>query len=99
MHNVQPLALHGVSPDCLTDIRQNLAAPRLVGKQEGGGSHLSDLLQNLHAALLEQIKSVMGNLQVTVTYITGLQPLMALSKCKAELDKFDLGPEHFKYPA
>ena len=40
-----------------------------MGKHEGVGSHFSDLLQNLHTSLLDQIKSVMANLQVgVVTY-------------------------------
>ncbi|XP_060076559.1 vacuolar protein sorting-associated protein 51 homolog [Ylistrum balloti] len=48
--------------DCLTDIRQNLAAPRLVGKQDSS-AQLSDLLHSTQSAILEQIKSVLGNLQ------------------------------------
>lgn len=48
--------------DCLTDIRQNLAAPRLVGKQESS-AQLSDLLHSTQTTILEQIKSVLGNLQ------------------------------------
>ena len=54
--------------DCLTDIRQNLAAPRLVGKQENSAT-LSDLLQTTHTAILEQVKSVLANLQVNVTLL------------------------------
>ena len=51
--------------DCLTDVRQSLAAPRLVGKQDGGGqNNLADLLQTTHTAQVEQIKSVLCNLQV-----------------------------------
>lgn len=53
-----------ISSDCLTDIRQNLAAPRLLGKNEGSGNHLSDLLQGLNSSLLDQMKSVLANLQV-----------------------------------
>lgn len=53
------------SVDCLTDVRQSLAAPRLVGKQDGGGqNNLSELLQTTHSAQVEQIKSVLGNLKV-----------------------------------
>ncbi len=50
--------------DSLTDIRQSLAAPRLVGKSDGGGSNLSELLQNMHTSMLDQIKSVLCILQV-----------------------------------
>ena len=53
--------------DCLTDVRQSLAAPRLVGKQDGGGqNNLADLLQTTHTAQVEQIKSVLCNLQVGI---------------------------------
>jgi len=48
--------------DCLTDIRQNLAAPRLVGKQDSS-ARLAELLSNMQSSVIEQIKSVMSNLQ------------------------------------
>ena len=55
--------------DCLTDVRQSLAAPRLVGKQDGGGQNtLADLLQTTHTAQVEQIKSVLCNLQVGIYF-------------------------------
>ena len=50
--------------DCLTDIRQNLAAPRLVGKQDSS-ARLAELLSNMQSSVIEQIKSVMSNLQVS----------------------------------
>ena len=50
--------------DCLTDIRQNLAAPKLLGKQDSSDS-LSELLNNTETSVLEQIKSVLANLQVS----------------------------------
>ncbi len=51
--------------DSLTDVRQSLAAPRLVGSKDGSGQgNLADLLQTTHSAQVEQIKSVLANLQV-----------------------------------
>jgi hypothetical protein len=50
--------------DCLTDIRQNLAAPRLVGKQDNVAK-LAELLSNMQGSVVEQIKSVLNNLQVS----------------------------------
>lgn len=50
--------------DCLTDIRQNLAAPKLLGKQDTSDS-LSELLNNTETSMFEQIKSVLANLQVS----------------------------------
>ena len=49
--------------DCLTDVRQSLAAPRLAGKQDVS-VNLNDLLSTTQTSCLEQIKSVLGNLQV-----------------------------------
>ena len=54
------------SPDCLTDIRQNLAAPRLVGKQDSVAK-LAELLSNMQSSVVEQIKSVLNNLQACCT--------------------------------
>lgn len=51
-------------PDSLTDVRQSLAAPRLVGKTDGGQMALQELLRNTHTGLVEQIKAVLANLQV-----------------------------------
>ena len=48
----------------MTDIRQGLAAPRLVGKQEGSQANLNDLLQTTTSAIIDQVKSVLANLQV-----------------------------------
>ncbi len=51
--------------DCLTDVRQSLAAPRLVTTKDGGAqSNLADLLQTTHTAIIEQMKSVLDNLKV-----------------------------------
>lgn len=55
--------------DCLTDIRQNLAAPRLVGKQDGGQPNLQELLGNMHTSMTEQVKSVLANLQASLLYL------------------------------
>ncbi|CAH1783454.1 unnamed protein product [Owenia fusiformis] len=51
--------------DCLTDVRQSLAAPRLVGKQEDS-TKLSDLLALAHSSVLDQMKSVLANLQAFI---------------------------------
>lgn len=48
--------------DCMTDVRQSLAAPKTAGKE--GSSSLNELLGNMQSSILEQIKSVLGNLQV-----------------------------------
>lgn len=48
--------------DCMTDIRQSLAAPKTAGRE--GGGNLNELLGNMQSSILEQIKSVLGNLQV-----------------------------------
>ncbi|ELU14198.1 hypothetical protein CAPTEDRAFT_169961 [Capitella teleta] len=50
--------------DCLTDIRQNLAAPRMLARPDG--NPLSDLLQGLNSSLLDQMKSVLSNLQAFI---------------------------------
>lgn len=57
--------------DCLTDVRQNLAAPRLLGKNEGG-ANLTELLNTTMASILDQIKSVLANLQVSVGHLWGV---------------------------
>lgn len=46
----------------MTDVRQSLAAPKTAGKE--GSSSLNELLGNMQSSILEQIKSVLGNLQV-----------------------------------
>lgn len=46
----------------MTDVRQSLAAPKTAGKD--GGTNLNELLSNMQSSILEQIKSVLGNLQV-----------------------------------
>jgi len=48
----------------LTDVRQNLAAPRPVAKQEHS-VNLSELLSGIQLTTVEQVKSVLSNLQVT----------------------------------
>ena len=50
--------------DCLTDIRQSLAAPKMT--KQATNSQLADLLHNIHQSLLDQAKSVLANLQVIV---------------------------------
>eukprot|EP00106_Octopus_bimaculoides_P011025 XP_014778467.1 PREDICTED: vacuolar protein sorting-associated protein 51 homolog [Octopus bimaculoides] len=52
--------------DCLTDVRQNLAAPKQIGKQDSSDS-LSELLNNTETSVLEQIKSVLANLQAFIS--------------------------------
>lgn len=46
----------------MTDVRQSLAAPKTAGKE--GSANLNELLSNMQSSILEQIKSVLGNLQV-----------------------------------
>ncbi|XP_076437425.1 vacuolar protein sorting-associated protein 51 homolog isoform X2 [Babylonia areolata] len=62
-HYLQTLKQHFA--DCLTDIRQNLAAPRLVGKQDSV-TKLAELLANMQSSVVEQIKSVLNNLQAFI---------------------------------
>ncbi|KYO33754.1 vacuolar sorting-associated protein 51-like protein [Alligator mississippiensis] len=50
-------ALRGFYQDCLTDVRQALAAPRLAGKE---GPGLAELLATVSASLLGQVKAVLG---------------------------------------
>ncbi|VDI73036.1 vacuolar protein sorting-associated protein 51 homolog isoform X1 [Mytilus galloprovincialis] len=59
-HYLQSLKQH--FSDCMTDVRQNLAAPRTVGKHDSN-SYLNDLLNNTQTAVVDQIKSVLNNLQ------------------------------------
>lgn len=49
-------ALESFYLDCLTDVRQSLAAPRLVGKDNPS---LAELLGTISASILNQIKSVL----------------------------------------
>jgi len=66
--------------DCITDIRQSLAAPRLISKSDPvpatgtcsiGG--LGELLRKMHSSLVSQIKSVLTHLQVSsVNYMSVL---------------------------
>ncbi|XP_074642673.1 vacuolar protein sorting-associated protein 51 homolog isoform X2 [Tubulanus polymorphus] len=51
--------------DCLTDIRQTLAAPRLVAKNEGL-SGLAELLNMTISSVVDQVKSVLVNLQAFI---------------------------------
>ncbi|GCB83967.1 hypothetical protein scyTo_0024570, partial [Scyliorhinus torazame] len=50
-------ALQSFYADCLTDVRQSLAAPRLLGKD---GANLAELLGTISASILNQIKSVLA---------------------------------------
>ncbi|KAI0211198.1 Vacuolar protein sorting-associated protein 51-like [Lamellibrachia satsuma] len=52
--------------DCLTDIRHNLAAPRLLGKDGSSSCNLADMLHTMSTSLLDQIKSVLANLQAFI---------------------------------
>lgn len=63
-HYLESLKQH--LADCLTDVRQSLAAPRLLGKPEGGTAGFGDLLRKMHSSLVGQIKSVMTNLQAFI---------------------------------
>uniref|UniRef100_A0A670JJR3 Vacuolar protein sorting-associated protein 51 homolog n=1 Tax=Podarcis muralis TaxID=64176 RepID=A0A670JJR3_PODMU len=49
-------ALQSFYLDCLTDVRQSLAAPRLMGKDS---PNLAELLATISASILNQIKSVL----------------------------------------
>ncbi|KAL8183930.1 UNVERIFIED_CONTAM: Vacuolar protein sorting-associated protein 51 [Gekko kuhli] len=49
-------ALQSFYMDCLTDVRQSLAAPRLMGKDS---PNLAELLSTISASILNQIKSVL----------------------------------------
>ncbi|XP_060593250.1 vacuolar protein sorting-associated protein 51 homolog [Ruditapes philippinarum] len=60
-HYLESLKQHFT--DCMTDIRQNLASPRVASKQEQG-ANLTELLSNIQITTLEQVKSVLVNLQV-----------------------------------
>uniref|UniRef100_A0A4W3HK37 Vacuolar protein sorting-associated protein 51 homolog n=1 Tax=Callorhinchus milii TaxID=7868 RepID=A0A4W3HK37_CALMI len=51
------LAMRSFFTDCLTDVRQALAAPRLPGKDQPS---LADLLTSVSTAVLNQIKSVLA---------------------------------------
>ena len=51
-----------LSPDTLTDMRQSLAAPRLT--KQANNAQLPDLLKVAHQSLVDQMKSVLANLQV-----------------------------------
>lgn len=53
-----------ITSDSLTDIRQSLASPKLIGKR--GGPNLPDLLNTAETAILDQVKSVLSNVQVCV---------------------------------
>ncbi|KAK6174364.1 hypothetical protein SNE40_017657 [Patella caerulea] len=59
-HYLQALKQHFT--DCMTDIRQKLAAPRPAGKHDGS-ANLFQLLGNMQSSVMEQIKSVLNNLQ------------------------------------
>ncbi|KAK3094365.1 hypothetical protein FSP39_000798 [Pinctada imbricata] len=59
-HYLETLKQH--FSDCLTDVRQKLAAPRSANNQDGG-ANLAELLGGLQSSVLEQIKSVLCNLQ------------------------------------
>ncbi|XP_078058912.1 vacuolar protein sorting-associated protein 51 homolog [Mustelus asterias] len=50
-------ALQSFYADCLTDVRQSLAAPRLLGKDS---ANLAELLGTISASILNQIKSVLA---------------------------------------
>jgi len=59
--------------DCVTDVRQSLAVPRLISKSDAvpsvGGSAsssgLGELLRQMHSSLVSQLKSVLIHLQVS----------------------------------
>ncbi|XP_059810888.1 vacuolar protein sorting-associated protein 51 homolog [Hypanus sabinus] len=56
-------ALRGFLADSLTDVRQSLAAPRVLGKD---GPGLSELLATLSASLLNQVKSVLASVHLFI---------------------------------
>ncbi|KAL5021768.1 hypothetical protein ScPMuIL_000923 [Solemya velum] len=61
-HYLQTLKQH--FSDSLTDIRQSLASPKLIGKR--GGPNLPDLLNTAETAILDQVKSVLSNVQAFI---------------------------------
>ncbi|XP_014667495.1 PREDICTED: vacuolar protein sorting-associated protein 51 homolog [Priapulus caudatus] len=86
MHYLQALKQH--FSDCLTDIRQSLAAPRIVGKPEGAGSNnLSELLMSAEVAVVDQIKSVLSNLQafIALDITFAMKPYFRNEFCTVEV--------------
>ena len=87
--------------DCITDIRQSLAAPRLISKSDavpatagasstetGVSAGLGELLRKMHSSLVSQIKSVLTHLQVRDSPPHSL--LMAIFKVNL-VSRFALG--------
>jgi len=75
LYNDCKMVVVGCVSDCITDIRQSLAAPRLISKSDAGASSssstepgvsagLGELLRKMHSSLVSQIKSVLTHLQV-----------------------------------
>ncbi|XP_052229082.1 vacuolar protein sorting-associated protein 51 homolog isoform X2 [Dreissena polymorpha] len=62
-HYLESLKQHFA--DCLTDVRQNLASPRPAGKQEAA-LNLGELLSGVQLNTVDQVKSVLINLQVFI---------------------------------
>ncbi|KAH3789900.1 hypothetical protein DPMN_168089 [Dreissena polymorpha] len=63
-HYLESLKQHFA--DCLTDVRQNLASPRPAGKQEAA-LNLGELLSGVQLNTVDQVKSVLINLQVLIS--------------------------------
>jgi hypothetical protein len=51
--------------DSLTQVRQSLAAPKLISQDGDGSTSLSELLTNLVLATVEKVKSVLQDLLVS----------------------------------
>lgn len=64
LHYLQSLKQHFA--DCMTDIRQNLAAPRHLGKSDNNQQILPDLLQSMQTSIIDQVKSVLSNLEAFI---------------------------------
>ena len=62
--------------DSVADVRHNLATPKLLGKSvQDGKMSLSDLLDTLNQAVVDQVKAALHHLQVCLLI------LMSHSQC------------------
>lgn len=52
--------------ECLTDIRQNLLSAKSPSQPDGNSTNLTDLLRTAQASILEQLRSVLYNLQAFI---------------------------------
>lgn len=60
--------------DSVADVRHNLATPKLLGKSvQDGKMSLSDLLDTLNQAVVDQVKAALHHLQVSYTVTSRLR--------------------------